>query len=339
MIKKIALMGTGALGTILGAHITKAGYDITLVDAYEAHVDAMKTKGATIVGSKEFTIPVKACTPANMDGTYDLFIYLAKQTANDIAIPQMLSHAHKDTIFCVAQNGIPELAVAKHWPKSQICGAPVGWGAVMQGPGVSKLTSELNAMSFHLGTMEGPTTPWLFEVQNILESLCPTVVTENLMGDRWAKLLINAAFSGLSANINDTFGAVLNDDIGIQCLARLGNEVVRCCEADGVKLETFAGMDLAKMFTFCNKAEQKVAEENIRASFKIHGALQSSMIGDLAAGKPCEVMAMDGVVAETGDKHGIDTPITDMVIKNILEIEAGKRTMGKKNLQNFIPLL
>lgn len=94
MIQRIAVMGAGSLGTILGAYLSKAGRDVVLIDAYQAHVDALNQNGAHITGAVEMTVPVKAITPEQMEGQYDLFFYLAKQTYNDVAIPQMLSLIH-----------------------------------------------------------------------------------------------------------------------------------------------------------------------------------------------------------------------------------------------------
>lgn len=107
MIKRIAIMGCGSLGTILGAYLNKAGLDVMMVDAWKEHVDVLNRKGATVTGSVQMNVPVKACTPDQMDGIYDLIIYMAKQTFNDIAIPQMLAHCGDDTIICTMPERTP----------------------------------------------------------------------------------------------------------------------------------------------------------------------------------------------------------------------------------------
>ena len=63
---RVAILGCGAMGTVLGAYMTKNGCDVELIDSYEAHVEALNTKGAHIVGTVDFTVPVKAITPAQM---------------------------------------------------------------------------------------------------------------------------------------------------------------------------------------------------------------------------------------------------------------------------------
>ena len=140
MFQRIAIMGAGSLGTILGAHIAK-NRQIDLIDANKAHVDALNKNGAKVVGFDEFTVPVKALTPDQMTGQYDLFFYMAKQLFNDVCFEQMKAHSHEKTIICTFQNGMPELAVAKAFGEEKVLGAPVNWGATFVEPGVSRLTS------------------------------------------------------------------------------------------------------------------------------------------------------------------------------------------------------
>ena len=138
---RIAIMGAGSLGTILGAYITKAGYQVDLIDAYKEHVDALNEKGAHVVGTVDFVQKVHAITPDQMEGVYDLIIYMAKQTYNDTAIPQIAAHIDENSTVCVSQNGIPEYAVSAVIGEERVVGAPVGWGATFQGPGCSALTT------------------------------------------------------------------------------------------------------------------------------------------------------------------------------------------------------
>lgn len=60
---RVAILGCGAMGTVLGAYMTKNGCNVELIDSYEAHVQALNEKGAHIVGTVDFTVPVKAITP------------------------------------------------------------------------------------------------------------------------------------------------------------------------------------------------------------------------------------------------------------------------------------
>ena len=111
---KIAILGVGSMGTIVGALMTKSGYDVTLVDANKAHVDAMNERGATITGKIDLNVPIKAMTPDQMEGAYDIVFYLVKQTSNESALTALVPHLHEDSIVCTLQNGIPEEKVTHY---------------------------------------------------------------------------------------------------------------------------------------------------------------------------------------------------------------------------------
>jgi 2-dehydropantoate 2-reductase len=66
---KVAILGCGAMGTVLGAYMTKNGCDVEMIDSYQAHVNALNQKGARIVGTVDFTVPVKAITRSRWRGS------------------------------------------------------------------------------------------------------------------------------------------------------------------------------------------------------------------------------------------------------------------------------
>ena len=79
---RTAIYGAGSLGTILGAFINKAGMPIELINRNKAHVEALQTSGAKVVGTMEFSQKVKAYTPDQMSGTYDIIFLMTKQQNN-----------------------------------------------------------------------------------------------------------------------------------------------------------------------------------------------------------------------------------------------------------------
>ena len=79
---RVAIYGAGSLGTILGAYISKNGGTIELINRNKAHIEALKTKGAEIVGTVNFNQPVVAYTPEEMSGVYDIIFLMTKQQHN-----------------------------------------------------------------------------------------------------------------------------------------------------------------------------------------------------------------------------------------------------------------
>ncbi len=340
MIKKIAIMGCGSLGTILGAYLNKAGLDVMMVDAYEEHVKALNEKGATVVDGVEMTVPVKACTPDQLEGTYDLFIYMAKQTFNETAIPQMVAHCGPDTIICTCQNGLPELAVAKYYPKEKIMGATVGWPATFQGPGVSALTCNPTdpQFEFHLGRLEGPVNEKVYEVQAVLDKMTTgrVHVTETLMADRWSKVLINSTFSGMSTVTANTFGFALNNEESGVCVARIGRECVNVCKAMGIKLPKIFGLDFSELYSYTDEAGQNKALTILRTALGGSEG-KATMLQYLEKGRKCEIRFINGVVSEAGKEYGVPTPYCDAVVDIVSKVENGELPLQDNT--KYIPKL
>mgnify|MGYP004700209165 FL=1 len=152
---RIALLGAGAMGTIIGAYLTKAGYDVELVDNYKAHVDALNEKGAHIVGFVDEIIPVKAVYDDGLTGKYDLVISLTKQTTMKEALEKAVPFMHDETIIMTLQNGIPEDIAAEIVGMDRVVGGGMEFSGTFVEPGVSKLASGKETLGISFGRPDG----------------------------------------------------------------------------------------------------------------------------------------------------------------------------------------
>jgi 2-dehydropantoate 2-reductase len=60
MIRRIAVLGAGAIGSVVGGILTRAGHDVTLIDQWPEHIEAMKARGLRLSGTiGDFTVPVR----------------------------------------------------------------------------------------------------------------------------------------------------------------------------------------------------------------------------------------------------------------------------------------
>ena len=337
MIQRIALMGAGSLGTTLGAFLSRAGHDITMVDAYREHVDALNGTGAHIIGAIDEVIPVKACYADAMEGTFDLFLYMAKQTYNDVAVPQMLAHSHDKTILVTCQNGLPEPELAQAFPAERVMGAPIGWGGIFQGPGCTFLTAPPDQMYCTLGTYTGARTPELEEVASILRDGNGVTISDNLMGLRWSKLTLNACFSSLSTVTGLTFGEIIDRPELMKVICYLGRECVLTCRASGVRMEPFhfGGREypFTELYDFTGddapvQAATDAAEGYLRPP---GGKTIASMLQDIQHGRRCEVDAIPGAVADAALRAGVNAPVMTQIRDMIKAIEAGSMPYRVEN--------
>ena len=203
---RCAIYGAGSLGTVLGAYMSKAGQPVELVNRNKAHVQALREKGAHIKGTVDLTVPVNAIFPDEMSGKYDVIFLMTKQLFNEEVVTFLKPMLSEQGVIVTLQNGIPEPDIANIVGQDHTMGCVVEWGATFSAPGESTLTSSPDSLSFHMGKMDGITDEQVRLVKQLLETMCPVYVEDNLIGARWSKLLINATFSGLGTVIGGLFG-------------------------------------------------------------------------------------------------------------------------------------
>jgi len=329
---RTALMGVGSLGTIIGALISKNGGQITLIDANKAHVDALNANGATVIGKMQLNnIPVTAITPEEMTGIYDVVILLAKQTYNITALNQLLPHLGPDSVVCTLQNGVPEESVSKIIGKERTVGGVVGWGASYREPGVSELTSDVSAMRYEIGELDGQHTERIEQIAEILRLTGACAIMDNLMGTRWAKVIQNATLSGMSAALGSTYAQILDDDKAVACAAHVGNEIVRVVKKRDIKLEEVVPGWSFYSLEFDDAKGLEQAKDWLIEYFEPHRLLKASMLQDMEKGIPCEIDHIVGICSDWGIKTCVPTSTCDTIIKIVKEFEQGKIPLPTMN--------
>lgn len=332
---KTAIYGAGSLGTVLGAYLSKAGVEVDLITRNKSHVDAMNEGGAKITGTVNMTVPVHALTPDEMTEKYELIILLTKQLDNQAILRSLEKNMTDDCIVCTMQNGLPELSVSEVVGEDRTMGCTVAWGATLHGNGVSELTSEPDSLSFGLGRMNGKKDKKLEEVKKLLENMCPVEVEDNFMGVRWSKLLINSAFSGMSAVMGGTFGDAAERKDSRICCQMIIKECIDVAKAAGIKIEPVQGKDITMLLDFKGAIKKKISNFLIPICIKKHRLLKASMLQDLEKGRKCEIDAINGVVCAYGRKYGVKTPYNDKVCEIVHGIEDGKYTYCFDNVKLF----
>lgn len=280
---KIGILGCGAMGTVMGAYMTKNGLDVELIDSYKEHVDVLNKNGAHIIGSVDMIVPVKAVTPEEMKGIYDLIFLFTKQTVNDTVLKNLLPHLNEKSTVCTLQNGVPEHFVAGYVGEERTLGGTVLWGATFVKPGVSELTQDItkNDHLFEIGAIDGTIGERVNNAAEILGYMGRAKITDTLMASRWGKLINNACMSGMSAACGATFGEILQNEKSRACLSYLAREVKRCCEAEGYKMPILLNEQLPYS---CDIKDQEMFDTNQRMFLEMYKDMytaKASMLQDL----------------------------------------------------------
>lgn len=338
---RVAIYGAGSLGTVLGAYITKAGEQIDLINRNKAHIEALNKCGATVSGKANFNVKVTALLPDQMSGKYDIIFLMTKQLDNKAVVTMLSNFLADDGVICTMQNGLPEHSVSEVIGENRTYGCAIGWGAQMTEPGVSELTSEPDALVFALGAMDKAyeADAHFTEIIRLLSIMGTVEIQDNFIGVRWSKLLVNSAFSGMSAVLGCNFGEVSDNKTARKCAQRIIKEIIDSTSKGGIKIEPIQGKDVVKLLDYNNGFKEKLSFMIIPIAIKKHRLIRASMLQDIEKCKPCEVEAINGVVSSYGRKVGVPTPVNDKVIELIHEIEEGKRKPSFDNLSEFARVL
>ncbi len=336
---RIAIYGAGSLGTVLGAYLSEANVAVDLVSRNREHIGALKSAGARIRGTREFTCSVHAMLPEDMEGSYDLIFLLTKQLKNREVAGFLKPFLAEEGILCTLQNGLPEPLLMEILGSRRVAGGTVGWGATLLEPGVAEITSEVDTLTFSIGLPVPGREEMLPAISSVLSVMGPVTIENNFMGARWSKLLINASFSGTATLLGMTFGEVASDRHARRVAQLVMKECLDCAEGASVRIEPVQGKDIARMFNYTGRIKQWVSFSLIPFALKKHRALKPSMLQDLEKGKLCEVDAINGVLSKEGRRVGVPTPVNDLLVELIHRIEKVELSPSPENIAFFASFL
>ena len=331
---RACIFGAGAMGTVLGAYIARSGRQIDLITRNSRHVASLKSCGAHISGSVDFTVKVNAFLPEEMQGKYDVIFLMTKQRGNPQTVSFLKEYLADGGVICTTQNGLPEPSVAQIAGEDNCLGCAISWGATFVQSGEAALTSSPDKLTFALGSPFGD-NPKTALVVPYLECMGKVSVEKNFIGARWSKLIVNGAFSSLSAVTGLTFGSIAQNHESRKIVQRLLKEGMDVALKSGITPAKIQGHDIVKLLDYNNNIKKAISFALIPLAMKKHKNLISGMYYDLKNGKLCDIDFVGGVVADYGKKCGVPTPYMDKVIELAHEIERGVRAVSPDNLTRF----
>ena len=182
----VAIIGAGAIGSIVAGYLTKAGVEVALVGRLE-QVNAIEKNGLKICGVRgEETVKVNVVS--HLDKDYDLVIFTVK--TQDIEAALVENHEFlKDPLILSSQNGVQaDVQLRGDFPKKIIYSSIVMFGSTYVTPGKVTLNFEGNWI---IGKPFEPVDEKVKEIAALLNQAFPTVISENIVGMKWLKLFVN----------------------------------------------------------------------------------------------------------------------------------------------------
>ena len=195
MYERLAVLGVGAIGSLIGGYLSQSGRDVTLIDPWPVHVDAMKENGLRVTTRDvEFTVPVKAMHLGEMSTVQEPFdlVFLCMKSYDTVWGTHLINSYLKTTgIIVSAQNAMNDDLIAPIVGYNRVIACMVYLGAGIFEPAHVLRTSSTTRDAFSLGELNGLPSQRAQEVADLLTAVGPAKVTRNVWGERWMKLTVN----------------------------------------------------------------------------------------------------------------------------------------------------
>lgn len=334
---KVCIVGAGAVGGYVGAHLSKAGVDTTLVDPWPEHVQTMRDKGLVVTGMNgqgAVETPVRALHIGDVpqlvkEAPFDVAFIAVKAYDTAWATQMILPYLAPTGCLVSLQNGINEDTIADIAGWSRVLGVSVSaLAAELVAPGHIVRNSPLGddkKIGMRVGEPSGQLTPRALRLCELLRTGDSAKVTSNLWGERWSKLTINAMRNGVCALTGLTGKQRDLNDAARELTIRLGSSCIRVGHALGLALEPVGGLDLALLARAETDAEahRAITRQIMDVAHSRSDAQRPSMGQDLIKGRRTETDYINGLVAKRGEEVGVDVRWHRRVNDFIRQIEAG----------------
>jgi 2-dehydropantoate 2-reductase len=334
--EKLAVLGAGAIGSVIGAYLTRAGRNVTLIDPWPAHVEAMRRDGLKVTAQDEaFTVKVSAVHLADVCALRERFdaVFLAVKSYDSVWAAAFIEpYLTPMGVLLSAQNGINEDRVAPIIGYPRTLGCVVTIGAGLYEPGHVTRTSAPGRAAFTLGELNGMLTPRLNELVKLLAPAGPTSTTTNLWGERWAKLIVNCMANAL-AGITGMNNIEMRESPEVFAITvKIASEALTVAQMLGVHVEPVGGI-AAQVYL---DAGRGVGLDALRTAWvergKSVGAGRPSLLQDILKGRRTEVDHLNGYVVRKGREIGVPTPMNEAIVEVTRRLESRELPQGRANL-------
>jgi 2-dehydropantoate 2-reductase len=305
-------LGAGALGCAIGGVLTEAGVEVWLINRNTDQVEAMNRRGLILRdgAGADRTVAVQAATTAqgvNLDtGAVDLVIVLVKSFHTAQAMQAATSLLGPDTAVLSLQNGLGHediLAgiVGRHRVlagKTYAGGSQLGAGHVLIGT---------QGKDTHIGELDGRMTDRVQRIAHTFNAAgLDTIVSDNIMGTIWDKLLVNVATGAVSGISRLVYGDLYQVPEMEACGVAAVAEAMAVAKASGITLTT-----------------TDARQPWVKAGAGLPYDFKTSMLQSLEKGSITEIDFINGAVVRQGAQCGVPTPVNQTLVACIKGLERG----------------
>lgn len=331
---KVAIIGAGAIGSVLGGLLARAGEDVTLV-ARQPHVDRVNANGLVMDGALgTLTIPVKAAE--RLDFKPDLAI-VAVKTQDIVAALQENAELLENSVVMMIQNGIQADKLASQVvDRKNILSAVLLFSATFLEPG--KVTYAVAGRMAIGEPFKHEITPRVTRLSEIFSKSIPTTASSNIQGMHWTKLIINEN-NALPAITNLAIQEINKNSKLRKLSGLLMREAVGTLDAAGISIASLPGLPagLLRLLVHLPWPLQGILPRMIARAMGKLPALGSTL-QSIRKGEKTEIDYLNGEIVTIGEKINHPTPYNTAVVKMVHEVESTGVFLTSKEVQTRVDI-
>ena len=313
---KIAIIGSGAAGSVFASYLKKGGADVYLVDLNQEHLNAIKENGLHFVEDffgdirEDILTGFHTATSAAEIGEMDAVILMVKTTANDAVLKDAQPCIGPETVVISLQNGLGnELKIREYVPEDRILYGNGDIGTELLGPGVCRSHPlNRNEIMFFGPVHMNPLTERVGnEIREIfVKGGCKCLFTEKISSVVWKKAMRNIGHNCLYGLIRISGYYQVKDEYALQLIKSIWREG---CEVAAAK-----GVDSEALWDFL----MKTLEYDYTSSKDV---ICSTGMDMLVYHKKTEIDNLNGAIVQYGKELGIPTPVNEVITLMVKAVE------------------
>jgi len=328
---KIAIIGAGAIGSLMAGYLTKAGEDIRLI-CHPEQFNALKDKPLIITGIRG-RVEVKVKVAPQLEERVSLNILCVKTQDIYQALKENQQFI-KDRLFLSTQNGVQADSILRTFFKEEnIMSSIVMFGATYLKPGEAVHNFEGDLI---IGRPFIPNDVPVNTVARLLKKAFPVVISKDIMGMKWLKVFVNFNNS-LPAVLGKSMQETFSDDKICNLSIRLLKEGLEIVDKSGIKLVSLPNFPQEKIRGLAEMPIKEAAGILKQTMVNLSKEpLYGSILQSILRKRKSEIDYINGQIVSLAKDHKLKAPLNEQIVKLVHQIEdTGKFLTSAELLKGF----
>ncbi|MFL6600503.1 MAG: ketopantoate reductase family protein [Steroidobacteraceae bacterium] len=327
---KVAILGAGAIGSIIGAHLARAGHPVAVL-ARGRRAEHIATQGLAICGLTEFSTVVPVLRdPAELRSA-DVLIVATKTPGTAEALAR-LRHVDIGLAFSIQNGPLKNELLSAAFGADRVLGSLADTSGEMLAEGRVLFTRNVNIL---LGELSGQDSSRARDVATMIDSSgVRATAVPNILSLEWSKFVTWVGMFALSVITRSVTWRYLVDPDAALVLVRITREMGRLAQALGIELTDKANLPAASLCGGTEESAVQIVLEAGRAFETRAPEHRMSSLQDVNAGRPLEVHETLGYALRKADECGVVMPLLDgfyRVIATAERIRESERQAARQN--------